>query len=1204
MLNKSSNNTRASLSSLSSARETLEKYQNLGVSTDSAHIKRATKALQILEIEEDRNDTILSSEWKMGPKWHLDGSGATTMRSTVEHELLSGVGPMALPSAVLHNRFFRAAANKNPELLNGLRVYEVEALKSIVPITETTQQLSGYRTNRSNNIETIETNTPSLNTSLDISARRKVDLLYSTSSATTRKGIDSFSPAIHIRSSTTTSSPLPPSSPLPSSSASPPSHGLSKVIPQTLSPITSSSSKAIAKMSSPTVPRLPLNDSNIQHTLQSRANVEDVSDFDILQRNKRLITLSTAAHGFEGSGCMPFKAAADFAAVTQPLNIPINNLSTNQSNQLSRPSIPSLNSLTRSELFTATPIERAISPTPNKSRQDEVHLDNNESETLITSQSSTPSLPPPPPSQPLPVSQLASASIALKTAEKAIRTGGTKSGVISKLSNKTVIETALQTAEKALKPIKATKSALPQALTTVQKSITPPKTNTKESSLIQTSSTSIIPSDESSLLSQSQSQSYLTGYKELALQVQQQQSELVKLQMVHLEALRVATVEAAAAATASASAASNAAASTALRKNSVAISATDAAAFATSLVSKLHEKDKMNGRSLLPPSSTSSGGSGTDSASRRNSISGLSKSKSHDDTRLVSSYVTSNGKIKTAEEAILDKMNVHARLASFNASRRLTMSSLIHAEEKSSDTTSIESTPPPPPPSIPLPPSLPVPIRGSWPLVVLVPPMYSALNQQGEQQQQRVISPPQKQQLSPFQQETSPLIRHTSPEQTSQVFLQATGNTTFRTNSVQTTFARAIEDVSLKTQPHVNSLPPPPPLHRRVQLYPPATSIVPGASEFVDRYQVARRKREDAQIEEQQRTLLYSHNDKNPSNASQLVRNVTNNTVLLHTETRAVKRRSYYAAHVLSKNSATIEWKTEAEVAGIDMESYNTPLDEQHIQMMNNKAMMPIDSTSGESIIESLNTVLDMNVDKKEDFDPNHKSNTRSQPIEHQDSIMVVSTTNKDFNHNENERTTTLLNNKIQNTSLLLSSAAEAAKTETSEISLPKKLAKQSSETVISTSHEKTQPNDTVVVNQIQIHEKKGPLESTTTQQKSSTDLNTSHIISSSSSSNHDDSVVSVKHLSDEELSTHIHEMSEEELRNMLIKTKKASEKRGFSHREREKKDIEREALINGMNADAVYEAMAANSIKDLNKSGVNANELGGALKSIKFSTS
>jgi hypothetical protein len=40
------------------------------------------------------------------------------------------------------------------------------------------------------------------------------------------------------------------------------------------------------------------------------------------------------------------------------------------------------------------------------------------------------------------------------------------------------------------------------------------------------------------------------------------------------------------------------------------------------------------------------------------------------------------------------------------------------------------------------------------------------------------------------------------------------------------------------------------------------------------------------------------------------------------------------------------------------------------------------------------------------------------------------------------------------------------------------------------------------------------------------------------------------------------------------------------------------------MNADAVYEAMAANSIKDLNKSGVNASELGGALKSIKFSTS
>jgi len=1244
MLNK----PRASLSSLSQARETLETFKKAPIHTE-AQVLRATRALHILESEES---DVLSSEWKMGPKWHLDGMGAESMRSTVNSELLSGVAPTALPSAVLHNRFFRAAANRNPELLNGLRVYEVEALKSIVPEKELTQQLSGYRTNRSSQEVMLKSalSTPAVT---EASSKRKVDLLYSASGASTRKGVDSFSPAVHVKAAPTVAAtprtvPPPPNYPPPSSSP----------VRMNTSSRTSSSALSASK-TAPIVPHLPIQQIHQQQQQQQqqhevinripRANVEDISDFDIMQRNKRLISLSTAAHGFEGPGITPFKTAADIAAIATPRRILVDaNQTSNTQLSSSTTNIAPVNTLFRSELFTAPPFipntepfivtpppaVKPASPPPPPSPPAPPAL---------------PSPPPPPPPPPPPIqpviqrsaTQLASASSAIKTAEKELR-----KGVVSSRPNKG-LESAIQTAERVLRPpIKATKSALPQpaAVTAVPiKTITPPKS----ASISKTPET--VPAADAQLhlqqQQQQQQQQYLTTYKELATQVQLQQSELVKLQMVHLETLRSATVEAASAAANAAAAATISAASTTRRRSSV--SAADAAAFASSIVSKLHEKDKVGGRSIVPPSSSS----------RRNSISGKGQTTipSKEDTFSSSSYKQP----RSAEEAIHEKMNVHAKLASFNALRRKIDLASTKKESAAPETVIAEvNTYVPPPPLPSLEPSLPVPIRGSWPLVVLVPPMYSALNEtkgvhnQHHQTQLRIspqhhrsspsLSPSSSSPLPPptssasfsssSRQRSSPPLQRSSPpllppeshnvyhhphqhqqqQRTSPQHLSAQlqASTHSMTHSmIQTAFARAIEDVTIKTQPNVNSLPPPPPLQRRLQLYPPATSIVPGASEFVDRYEVARRKREDALIEEQRRTLLSLHNEDLPpvSNNPTQRRHSTNSTVLLHTETRAVKRRSYYASHVLSRNSATIEWRLEGEAqphaeaeaaAEMTAETTSAIVPPQSSSTILDTQANASPSITSSLLVEPIKAVPVSNVDQNV-FHTKHngvstqaltqaearsKSSVSREEEEEEDEEEIVK-------ENAEEESVLTLNESMLNKSNHDGNVAATFKQESLR---PTQLAHRaaSAASLIPTTASVSSNKSETILESIDECETKRP----TPSESSSLLLPLTSL--------HDDSIVSVKHLSDEELRSHIHEMSEDELREILNRTKRASQSRGFSPRERRENETEqRESTINGLNADAVYEAMAANTMKDLNKSGVNSTNLSGALKSIKFSS-
>jgi hypothetical protein len=1235
MLNK----PRASLSSLSQARETLETFKMAPIHTE-AQVLRATRALHILESEES---DVLSSEWKMGPKWHLDGMGAESMRSTVNSELLSGVAPTALPSAVLHNRFFRAAANRNPELLNGLRVYEVEALKSIVPEKELTQQLSGYRTNRSSQEDMLKSalSTPAVT---EASSKRKVDLLYSASGASTRKGVDSFSPAVHVKAAPTVAAtpravPPPPNYPPPSSSP----------VRMNTSSRTSSSALSASK-TAPLVPHLPIQ--QIHHHQQQqqqqqhevmhripRANVEDISDFDIMQRNKRLISLSTAAHGFDGPGITPFKAAADIAAIATPRRILVDtNQTSNTQLSSSTTNIDPVNTLSRSELFTAPPFIPNTEPfivTPPPAVKP-----------------ASPPPPPPPPSPPAPpalpsppppiqpaiqrsATQLASASSAIKTAEKELR-----KGVVSSRPNKG-LESAIQTAERVLRPpIKATKSALPQpAVTAVPiKTITPPKSAT----ISKTSET--MPAADAQLQlqqQQQQQQQYLTTYKELATQVQLQQSELVKLQMVHLEALRSATVEAASAAANAAAAATISAASTTRRRSSV--SAADAAAFASSIVSKLHEKDKVGGRSIVPPSSSS----------RSNSISGKGQTSipSKEDSFSSSSYKP----LRTAEEAIHEKMNVHAKLASFNASRRKIDLASTKKESAAPETVIADvNTYVPPPPLPPLEPSLPVPIRGSWPLVVLVPPMYSALNEtkgvhnQQHQTQLRIspqhhrsspslspsssspLPPPtssasfsssSRQRSSPSLQRSSPPLlppeshnvyhhpqQHQQQQRTSPQHLSAQLQASTH-SMIQTAFARAIEDVTIKTQPNVNSLPPPPPLQRRLQLYPPATSIIPGASEFVDRYEVARRKREDALIEEQRRTLLSLHNEDLPpvSNNPTQRRHSTNSTVLLHTETRAVKRRSYYASHVLSRNSATIEWRLEGEA-------------QPHAEA-EAAAEMTAEINSAIVLPQSTSSILDTQANAS----PSITSSLFAEPVK----VVPVSNVDQNVFHTKHNGTSTQA--RTQTEARSKSSVSQEEEEEEEEEEIVKEKAEEESvltlnESMLNKSNHDGNVSATFKQESLRplhlAHRASSaasliPTTASVSSNKSETILEsideseTKRPTPSKSSSLllpptslHDDSIVSVKHLSDEELRSHIHEMSEDELREILNRTKRASLSRGFSPRERRENETEqRETTINGLNADAVYEAMAANTMKDLNKSGVNSSNLSGALKSIKFSS-
>jgi hypothetical protein len=1253
MLNK----PRASLSSLSQARETLETFKKAPIHTE-AQVLRATRALHILESEES---DVLSSEWKMGPKWHLDGMGAESMRSTVNSELLSGVAPTALPSAVLHNRFFRAAANRNPELLNGLRVYEVEALKSIVPEKELTQQLSGYRTNRSSQEDMLKSalSTPAVT---EASSKRKVDLLYSASGASTRKGVDSFSPAVHVKAAPTVAAtprtvPPPPNYPPPSSSP----------VRMNTSSRTSSSAFSASK-TAPIVPHLPIQQIHHQQQQQQqqhevinripRANVEDISDFDIMQRNKRLISLSTAAQGFEGPGMTPFKAAADIAAIATPRRILVDtNQTSNTQLSSSITNVAPVNTLSRSELFTAPPFipntepfivtpppaVKPVSPPPPPSPPAPPAL---------------PSPPPPPPIQPAiqrSATQLASASSAIKTAEKELR-----KGVVSSRPNKGV-ESAIQTAERVLRPpIKATKSALPQpvAVTAVPiKTITPPKSAT----ISKTPETMPVADAQLQLQQEQQQQQYLTSYKELATHVQLQQSELVKLQMVHLEALRSATVEAASAAANAAAAVTISAASSTRRRSSV--SAADAAAFASSIVSKLHEKDKVGGRSIMP----------SYSSSRRNSISGKGQTTipSKEDSFSSSSYKPP----RTAEEAIHEKMNVHAKLASFNASRRKIDLASTKKESAAPETVIAEvNTYVPPPPLPPLEPSLPVPIRGSWPLVVLVPPMYSALNEtkgvhnQHHQTQLRISPQHQRSSpsLSPFsssplppptssasfssssrQRSSPPLQRSSPPLQRSSPPLQRSSPRLQRSSPpllppeshnvyhhpqqhqqqqrtspqhlsaqlqasthsmIQTAFARAIEDVTIKTQPNVNSLPPPPPLQRRLQLYPPATSIIPGASEFVDRYEVARRKREDALIEEQRRTLLSLHNEDLPpvSNNPTQRRLSTNSTVLLHTETRAVKRRSYYASHVLSRNSATIEWRLEGEAqphaeaeAAVEMTAETTSA---IVPPQSSSTILDTQANASPSItssllVEPIKVVPVSNVDQNVFHTKHNGVSTQALTQAEARSKSSVSRGEEEEEEEEivkekaEEESVLTLNESMLNKSNHDGNVAATFKQESLR---PTQLAHRaaSAASLIPTTASVSSNKSETILESIDECETKRP----TPSESSSLLLPPTSL--------HDDSIVSVKHLSDEELRSHIHEMSEDELREILNRTKRASQSRGFSPRERRENETEqRESSINGLNADAVYEAMAANTMKDLNKSGVNSTNLSGALKSIKFSS-
>ena len=404
--------------------------------------------------------------------------------------------------------------------------------------------------------------------------------------------------------------------------------------------------------------------------------------------------------------------------------------------------------------------------------------------------------------------------------------------------------------------------------------------------------------------------------------------------------------------------------------------------------------------------------------------------------------------------------------------------------------------------------------------------------------------------------------------------------------------------MTIKAQPNVNSLPPAP-LQRRIQLYPPATSIVPGASEFVDRYEVARRKREDALIEEQQRTLLYAHNEDLPpvSNPSSHRRHSTNSTVLLHTETRAVKRRSYYASHVLSRNSATIEWKTEAEAASdMMMRDYHAAQDSSSLELQTQdtspsllveqlqvlphnvvidvqSALINDESTTKAPIrTAAVSAVVSLKRDNEED-DDDDDDDDEEEPVVTLNESLIEKSVDVHLSQRPTENAAVV----IRSDSIPLPSLPLAP----SVVSLPVK--KLETERVVE-----------------QREKKKSTLEST----------NVLPPPRLSSPSLHDDSIVSVKHLSDEELSSHIHEMTEEELREVLNRTKRASEARGFSprererEREREKEREQQETTINGMNADAVYEAMASNNLRDLNKSGVSSSNLSGALKSLKFSNS